>query len=64
MTWLTDEDRENQKRFRAPDADVPEYKFKFRDNEDGSTFTKTMKNGKAEEWAKKHNCTFLYIDYY
>lgn len=61
MTWLTDDDRENQKRFTPKDDNIPEYTYLFRDNDDGSTFRKRMKNGKAEKWAKKHNCTLLWI---
>ena len=45
MTWLTDEDRENQKRFTPKDDNIPEYTYLFRDNDDGSTFRKRMKNG-------------------
>ena len=55
MTWLTDEDRENQKRLTPKDDNIPEYTYLFRDNDDGSTFRKRMKNGKAE------NDEFMYF---
>lgn len=63
MTWLTDEDRKNAKRFTAPDAHIPEHTYIFRDKSDGSTIRKRLKNGSQYDWAKKHGFEYIRMDY-
>lgn len=57
MVWLTDKDREDQKRYNMND-NTPRYNFRFKDKE-GNHFTVYLKNGTAEEWADKHKVKFL-----
>lgn len=62
MTWLTDKDREDQKRY-GMDDNTPYYNFIFKDK-DGKQFKVYLKNGTQYEWASKHNCEFVRIAYF
>lgn len=59
MTWLTDKDREDQKRYNMND-NTPYYNFLFKDS-NGNHFTVYLKNGSQYDWANDHNCIFLRI---
>lgn len=59
MTWLTDADREFQKRYNMTD-NTPYYYFIFSDS-NGNQIKVHLKNGTQYEWAKNHNCKFIRI---
>lgn len=58
MTWLTDKDREDQKRYNMNSSTTPYYNFIFKDSY-GNEFKVYLKNGTQDKWAKKHNCKFI-----
>lgn len=62
MTWLTDEDRENQKRFNMRN-DTPSYNFIFEDAS-GNKIKVYLKNGTQHDYAEKHNLKFIRMAYY